>query len=125
MDFADLIDVQTTIREFKEEWKLRFTPNDLKFWAPRLESEYPTEQICASMLLEAWGCEEVFTEYKSWLTTRADRQYYKDKYERAKKVGAYSYSLARRDYEEAMMTWPEYLTRDSKPCYIHDYDDDH
>ena len=51
----DILDVSITIKEFQEEWLLKFTPNDFKYWLPRLDSELPSEKACAVGMFEAWG----------------------------------------------------------------------
>lgn len=68
----DILDVGLTIQEFKTEWRLSYTPNDMKYWAPRLESEIPAEKACAVGMFEAWGKENVLKEYQEWASLRED-----------------------------------------------------
>lgn len=67
----DILDVGLTIKEFKEEWRLKYTPNDVKYWAPRLDSDIPAEKSCAEMMFEAWGREEVLKQYAKWADLRS------------------------------------------------------
>lgn len=67
----DILDVGLTIKEFQEEWRLKYTPNDLKYWAPRLDSEIPAEKSCAEMMFEAWGRDDVLEQYTKWMGLRS------------------------------------------------------
>lgn len=69
----DILDVGLTINEFKMEWRITYTPNDMKYWAPRLESDIPAEKACAVGMFEAWGKEIVLEHHQKWQELRENR----------------------------------------------------
>lgn len=109
----DLFDVENTIREFREEWNLRHTPNDLKFWAPRLESEFPTEQICAELLVAAWGLYGLLEKHAEWKALAARSEQLWSIYEEESKYDHYGDESDHeyKQWEESLLTWPEYFAK--------------
>lgn len=120
----DILDVSLTMKEFKTDWLLRYTRNDLKFWGPLLESSIPSQQICAEMLIEAWGLDSVFKAYKNWkriqenkvdikaerkarLEGERDRRMY---YYMSDGVFTMYSNAPLREDEIADMTWSDYFT---------------
>lgn len=66
----DILDVGLTIKEFKMEWTIKYTPSDITFWAPLLDSDLPVQKLCAFELFLAWGRESVIESYMKWSELR-------------------------------------------------------
>lgn len=81
----DILDVGLTIKEFKMEWTIKYTPNDITFWAPLLDSDLPVQKLCAFELFLAWGRESVIEAYMKWEDCRSRRAELSKEYEAAKK----------------------------------------
>lgn len=79
----DILDVGLTIEEFRKEWNLKYTPNDIKFWAPLLDSDLPIQKSCARMLFEAWGKPKVVEHYQKWMSLQDRKEELKESYEEA------------------------------------------
>jgi len=62
----DILSIELTIKEFQIEWRLKYTVDDVVYWAPRLDSDILAEAQCAVMMFEAWGRETFIEHYQKW-----------------------------------------------------------
>lgn len=109
----DILDVGLTIKEFRMEWTIKYTPNDITFWAPLLDSDLPTQKACAFELFLAWGRESVVEAYEKWSKLRdmAEELQKQQEKETAEKHARYEREQERlRDYEN-------YYGDDDCGCY--------
>lgn len=129
----DILDIKLTINEFQVEWKIKYTPNDIAFWAPLLDSDIPVQKLCAFDLFVAWGRESVVKHYEIWSELHENR----DKIQKAHQAHAdrlheqnmldseygdphcdcyycdyyHEYTGGNTDYDKCQMTWPEYFNK--------------
>lgn len=130
MDILDILDIRLTINEFQVEWKIKYTPNDIAFWAPLLDSDIPVQKLCAFDLFVAWGRESVVKHYGVWSELHENREKiekaHQETVEREHRLyrdAEYGECWcddcdynpdARTDYNLSRMTWPEYFNKFAK-----------
>ncbi len=109
----DIRSVELTIKEFQREWLIKYTPNDISFWAPLLDSELPIQRQCAHLLFEAWGRSAVLEHYQKWSKLRDSVEELQKQHDKEK---AETHSRYERE-QERLRDYEHYYGDDQCGCY--------